>query len=39
VRLDNGPYLAVVQEDGGEQFRPGERVRILRDGGTTRVTR
>jgi outer membrane lipoprotein SlyB len=39
VRLDNGEFLAVVQEDGGEQFRSGERVRILYDGGTTRVTR
>lgn len=39
VRLDNGQYLAVVQADEGEQFRAGERVRILRDGGTTRVTR
>lgn len=39
VRLDGGSYLAVVQEDGGEQFRTGERVRLLRDGGTTRVTR
>lgn len=39
VRLDNGQYLAVVQADGGEQFRPGERVRVLRDAGTTRVSR
>lgn len=39
VRLDNGQFLAVVQADEGEGFRPGERVRILRDGGTTRVTR
>ena len=39
VRLEGGSYLAVVQEDEGEQFRPGERVRLLRDGGTTRVTR
>lgn len=39
VRLDNGQYLAVVQEDQGENFMPGQRVRILRDGGTTRVTR
>lgn len=39
VRLDNGQYLAVVQADQGEQFRPGERVRVLRDGGTTRVGR
>lgn len=39
VVLPNGQMLAVVQEDGGEGFRPGERVRVLRDGGTTRVTR
>lgn len=39
VRLDNGQYLAVVQADQGEQFRAGERVRVLRDGGTTRVSR
>lgn len=39
VRLDNGQFLAVVQGDEGEGFRPGERVRMLRDGGTTRVTR
>ncbi len=39
VRLDGGSYLAVVQEDGGENFRPGERVRLLRDAGVTRVTR
>ena len=25
--------------DEGERFRPGERVRVLRDGGTTRVSR
>lgn len=39
VQLENGQHLAVVQEDAGEGFRPGERVRILRDAGTTRVTR
>ena len=39
VRLENGQYLAVVQEDQGERFMPGERVRVLRDGGTIRVTR
>ena len=39
VRLESGQILAVVQEDGGEAFRPGERVRVLRDAGTTRVTR
>lgn len=39
VRLDNGQFLAVVQADEGEGFRPGKRVRVLRDAGTTRVTR
>lgn len=39
VLLSDGQYLAVVQEDEGERFMPGERVRILREGGTTRVTR
>ena len=39
VRLDNDQFLAVVQADEGEGFRPGERVRVLRDAGTTRVSR
>lgn len=39
VRMPTGQVIAVVQEDGGEGFRPGERVRVLRDGATTRVTR
>lgn len=39
VRLDNGQLLAVVQEDEGENFLPGERVRLVEDGATTRVTR
>ena len=39
IKLDNGEYLAVVQEDGGENFQPGERVRLVGDGQTTRVTR
>lgn len=39
VRLQGGQLLAVVQEDGGERFMPGERVRLLRDGATTRVSR
>jgi outer membrane lipoprotein SlyB len=39
VRLDNGQELAVVQADEGEGFRPGERVSVLSDAGTTRVTR
>lgn len=39
VKLDGGQYLAVVQEDGGEEFRVGERVRILDGRGATRVAR
>lgn len=39
VLLSNGQMLAVVQEDQGERFQPGERVRVLRDGATTRVAR
>lgn len=38
VRLDNGEYRAVVQEDVGDDFRPGDRVRLLRDEYSTRVT-
>lgn len=38
VRLESGQVLAVVQEDDGAIFRPGESVRVLRDSGTTRVT-
>jgi outer membrane lipoprotein SlyB len=37
VRLDNGELRAITQ-DADEQFRPGERVRLLSGGGTTRVT-
>lgn len=39
VRLDDGRVIAVVQEDEGEGFRLGERVRVVSDGGTTRVAR
>ncbi|MCB1959410.1 MAG: glycine zipper 2TM domain-containing protein [Rhodocyclaceae bacterium] len=39
VRLDNGQYMAVVQEDAGENFEPGQRVRLVQDGSTMRVTR
>lgn len=39
VRLDNGQILAIVQDDRGEGFRAGDSVRVLRDGGTTRVAR
>jgi outer membrane lipoprotein SlyB len=37
VKLDNGTLIAVVQE-ADEQFHPGERVRLVESGGTTRVT-
>lgn len=36
VKLENGKLLAVTQE-ADEQFRPGERVRVLSGGGVTRV--
>ena len=39
VKLDSGQYIAVVQEDGGENFQLGERVRVLDGRGTTRVSR
>lgn len=39
VRLDNGDLRAIVQETDGQQFKPGDRVRLLSQGGTTRVTR
>jgi outer membrane lipoprotein SlyB len=39
LKMDNGELLAIVQADQGEAFRPGERVRLLQDGRTTRVTR
>jgi len=38
VKLDNGTMLAITQE-ADETFRPGDRVRILSDGATSRVTR
>ncbi|WP_268867414.1 outer membrane lipoprotein [Methylovorus mays] len=37
VKLDSGTMIAVVQE-ADDQFQPGERVRILESGGTTRVS-
>jgi outer membrane lipoprotein SlyB len=37
VKLDNGQLIAVTQE-ADEQFRPGDKVRVLSGGGTTRVT-
>ena len=38
VQLDSGTLIAIVQE-AGEVFYPGDRVRILSDNKTTRVTR
>lgn len=38
VKLDNGQLIAVVQEMG-ENFYPGDRVRVLSGSGSTRVTR
>lgn len=37
VKFDNGTMSAITQE-ADEQFRTGERVRVLSGGGTTRVT-
>jgi outer membrane lipoprotein SlyB len=39
IKLDNGEYRAVVQQDEGENFQPGERVRLVRSAGATRVAR
>ena len=38
VKMDNGTLRAYVQ-DADEDFRPGDRVRIVSNGGTSRVTR
>jgi outer membrane lipoprotein SlyB len=37
VKLDGGGLIAIVQE-ADEQFNPGERVRIVESGDTSRVT-
>ncbi|WP_428603703.1 glycine zipper 2TM domain-containing protein [Sedimenticola sp.] len=38
IRLETGEILSVVQEVENEQyFRPGDRIRLLQHGGTTRV--
>ncbi|MEO1766912.1 glycine zipper 2TM domain-containing protein [Thiobacter aerophilum] len=37
VKLDNGRMIAVTQA-ADEEFRPGDRVRVLTGGGVTRVT-
>jgi outer membrane lipoprotein SlyB len=38
IKLDNGPLIAITQE-AGDSFRVGDRIRILSDGSTSRVTR
>jgi len=39
IRLDSGRVVSVVQEvENGQFFRPGERVRVLGQGATLRVT-
>lgn len=38
VKVDSGQMVAIMQE-ADETFRPGDRVRILSDGATSRVTR
>lgn len=37
IKLENGQLIAVTQE-ADEAFHPGERVRVLKGGGATRVT-
>jgi outer membrane lipoprotein SlyB len=39
VRLENGELRAIVQEVDGQQFRPGDKVRLVTQGGVTRVMR
>ena len=39
VKLDGGQLIAIVQEKGAETFLPGDRVRVLSGGGSTRVAR
>lgn len=37
IKLDSGSMISVVQE-ADEQFNPGDKVRVLEHGGTTRVS-
>ena len=39
VRLDGGRMIAVTQPAGKESFKPGDRVRVVSDGRSARVTR
>jgi outer membrane lipoprotein SlyB len=38
VLLDNGGLIAITQEAANDNFRPGDRVRVLSGGGASRVT-
>jgi outer membrane lipoprotein SlyB len=38
VRLENGNVMAIVQEQSEQQFRVGQRVRVLEHNGTYRVS-
>ena len=39
VKLENGELRAIVQEVDGQQFRAGDKVRLVTQGGVTRVMR
>ena len=39
VKLDNGNMVAITQEADNTAFYPGDRVRVLSNGGVSRVTR
>jgi outer membrane lipoprotein SlyB len=39
VKLENGELRAIVQEVDEQQFRPGDKVRLVTQGGVTRVSR
>lgn len=39
VTLDGGRTIAIIQADKGEDFRVGDRVRVLQSGGEARVSR
>lgn len=38
VKLDNGGGLVAITQEADEEFRPGDRVRLISGGGTTRVS-
>ncbi len=38
VRLDTGRTIAVTQEDSGEDFRVGDRVRVMESSGQARIS-